>query len=369
VRYTGHMPKRIVIDARESGTTTGRYIDKLIEHLHSLQTPYHFVVLTKSPRLEFMRSIAPKFEVISSDFKEFTFAEQLGLLRQLNALKPDLVFFSMVQQPVLYRGRVVTTMQDLTTLRFRNRSKNWLVFTFKREVYRHVNKYAARKSVNLITPSQFVKEDVMQFTGVPASKITVTHEAADLIKDKPEAVPDLSGKQFIMYVGRPLEHKNLPRLIDAFVELQSSHPELRLVLAGKKDDLYERIADDVRRRDIKNVVFTGFVSEGQLRWLYQQTACYVFPSLSEGFGLPSIEAMLHGAPVAASNATCLPEVNRDGAVYFDPDDVADMARAIDSVISNDQLAAKLRRQGALVAKSYSWDRMAQQTLNVLSKSL
>ncbi len=360
---------RIVIDARESGTTSGRYIDKLVEHLHDIPSKHEFIVLTKPHRLSFINTVAPRFTAIASPHKEFTFAEQLRLLWQIYSLKPDLVFFSMVQQPVLYFGKTVTMMQDLTTVRFRNPQKNWFVFTFKREVYKLVNIWVAHKSRHLLTPTEFVKRDIMRYCRVPDKKITVTLEAADKISDAPVPIKALSNKAFIMYVGRPLPHKNLPRLIDAFVELQKSNPQLHLVLVGKKDALYARIAAETKKRNISNVMFTDFVSEGELRWLYEHTQAYVFPSLSEGFGLPPIEAMIHGAPVVSSNASCMPEVIKDGAVYFNPLDVNDMSHNIDLVINNKQIANKLRDKGFLVAGGYSWKRMAQQTLDVFNQFL
>jgi len=106
---------KIVIDARESGTSTGRYIDKLVEYTHKLRPAHEIVVLTKQHRLEFIKSIAPSFSAIETPFAEFSFGEQLGFKKQLESLKPDLVHFGMVQQPVFYKGRVVTTMHDLTT--------------------------------------------------------------------------------------------------------------------------------------------------------------------------------------------------------------------------------------------------------------
>lgn len=361
--------KHVVIDARESGTTTGRYVDKLIEYTHRLKPEYKITLLAKPARMDFLRSIAPDFEVVASPFKEFTFAEQLGLLKQIKQLGAGLVFFPMVQQPVLYRGGVVTCMQDLTTLRFRNPSKNWLIFTLKRQVYGWVNKYVAKKSRLLITPTDFVKNDVVKYCRVDPSKITVTYESADEITDAPQPIASLEGKQFIMYLGRPSPHKNLPRLIEAFERLQQDHPKLLLVLAGKKDVLYEKIEAMAKKKGIKNVIFTGFVTEGELRWLYENTAVYVFPSLSEGFGLPGLEAMAHGAPVASSNATCLPEVYKDAALYFDPLDPEDMANKINQITSDKQLASSLIKKGRALIKTYSWSKMATQTLQVFDQAL
>lgn len=88
-------------------------------------------------------------------------------------------------------------------------------------------------------------------------------------------------------------------------------------------------------------MFTGFISDEQLRWMYENTAVYCFPSLSEGFGLPGLEAMLHGAPVASSTATCLPETHGDAAHYFDPFSVEDIAKSIDDILSDDKLRNEL----------------------------
>ncbi|MEO6760860.1 MAG: glycosyltransferase family 1 protein [Candidatus Saccharimonadales bacterium] len=360
---------KIVIDARESGTSTGRYTDKLIEHMYRLRPNHEIVVLTKAHRLKFFKDIAPTFKVIESPYKEFTFDEQLALKKQLDSLAADLVHFSMVQQPVRYRGKTVTTMHDLTTIRFRNPDKNPIVYFLKQKVYAWVNKKAARKAAAVITPTQFVKDDVAKFTKIKPSKITVTYESADAITEPAEPVNGLENAQYIMYVGRPTPHKNLERLIEAFVDIQKTKPDLKLVLAGKKDANYDRIEQSVIKKGIQNIIFTGFISDGQLRWLYEQTAAYVFPSLSEGFGLPGLEAMVHDAPVVSSDATCLPEVYGEAAHYFKPLDVADMAAKITEVIDDEELRQKLIALGRAQTTKYSWRRTAEQTLAIYDRVL
>ncbi|HVS58461.1 MAG TPA: glycosyltransferase family 1 protein, partial [Candidatus Saccharimonadales bacterium] len=239
----------------------------------------------------------------------------------------------------------------------------------KQQVYKGVNWLVPRKSSTVIVPSEFVKLDVAKFAHVNPDKIVVTHESADAIPDKSEPVAGLEKVPFIMYVGRPLPHKNLPRLIEAFKLLKKDRPDLKLVLGGKKDVLYESIERAVNRQGLKDVVFTGFVSEGQLRWLYEHCQAYVFPSLSEGFGLPALEAMQHGAPVVSSNATCLPEIYGEAAQYFDPLDVNAMALAIGKVLGNPELRDTLIAAGKARVKDYSWQRMAEQTLAIYEKAL
>jgi len=360
---------RIVIDARESGTSTGRHIDKLLEYLHGLKPHEEIIILAKSSRIEFFKKIAPDFEVLSSDYKEFSFAEQLGFARQLYGLRPDLVHFMKANQPVLYFGRSVTTVHDLTTTRFRNPAKPFLIFKIKQLIYRLVTVWVAHKSKHIFTISEFVKNDLAHFARISPSKITVTYLAADKITEPPVPISKLQTANFLLYVGRPQPHKNLRRLIDAFVTLQAERPELWLVLAGKKDVLYERYEQYVKKQDIKNVLFTGFISEGQLLWLYQHCAAYVFPSLSEGFGLPGLEAMQAGAPVLSSSATCLPEIYGAAAHYFDPMDTKDMADKIVEVLDDPKLRAELIAAGKAQATKYSWQRMAEQTLAVYQQAL
>lgn len=363
------MMQRIVIDARESGTTTGRYVDKLIEYLYKLEPAYEIIILTKTPRVAFMNKVAPNFEVLESNYKEFTFAEQFDLLRQLRSLNADLVHFSMTQQPVLYKGKAVTTIHDLTTVRFNNPAKNWLMFKFKQQVYKRVIKRVAKKSQAVITPSDWVKYDVAQFTQVPPGKINVTYEAADKITDDPQPEEKLRNQKFIMYVGRPQPHKNLRRLVRAFSEVQLTHPKLKLALVGKNDASFELLKKYIHRQDIYGVVFTNFVSDGQLRWLYENAEAYVFPSLSEGFGLPGLEALAHGLPLVSSRATCLPEIYKNGAIYFDPTSTQDIAAKIKLVLEDKKLAAQLRAQGHKIASQYSWQTTAEQTLALYISAL
>jgi glycosyltransferase involved in cell wall biosynthesis len=198
----------------------------------------------------------------------------------------------------------------------------------------------------------------------------VTYEAADRITLPAKPLPRLVDKRFIMYVGRALPHKNLVRLFRGFELLKKKHPELLLVFVGKYDDNYHRLSAIVtERRMADSVVFTDFVTDAELKWLYENTAAYVFPSLSEGFGLPPLEAMVHGAPVVSSKATCLPEINGQAAHYFDPRNVRDMAIKINDVLVNNRLKITLVNNGRRQAAKYSWRKMAAETLKIYDKAL
>ena len=363
------MPK-IAVDARKLSSSTGRYIDRLLHYLQEVDTTNTYIVLLRPQDMDKWKSTNPNFTSVACPYKEFSLSEQIGFAIFLRKLNVDLVHFGMVQQPLLYFGKHVTTMHDLTTTRFTNPAKNKGVYLFKQQVYRFVNWYVPRSSKAIITPTEFVKNDVVKFSRIKKSKITVTHEAADEILDAIEPIKSLQAKPFIFYVGRPQPHKNLGRLLEAFAILKKSNPDLLLVLAGRKDAVYESFLKQAEKLGIDDsVVFTGYVTEGQLKWLYRGCKAYVFPSLSEGFGLPGLEAMVHHAPVVSSDATCLPEVYGDAAWYFNPLDVHDIARSISEVLKNTELRKDLIRRGVKQASKYSWKKMAEETLEVYEKAL
>jgi glycosyltransferase involved in cell wall biosynthesis len=360
----------IVIDARTLGSTTGRYAERLLGCLAALPTEHHFTILVQAGFDQSSLPLPAAFQYVIANYPlNGSFREQIGLQRQLQQLHPDLVHFTMPQQPFFFSGKAVTTIHDLTGLRFRNPDTTRVASDVKRLVFGKLIKHDAKRSRQIITPSEFVKRDVLGFTGIDPNKITVTYEAADPIIAPPIALPGLENQQFIMYAGRPTPHKNLERLIEAFGLLRAQHPDLLLVLVGKQDTNYQRIEASVHKQGSKNIIFTGFVGDGQLRWLYEHCAAYAFPSLSEGFGLPALEAMAQGAPVAASNSTCSPEIYGDAAHYFDPTDVQAMADALNEVLTDKILRDKLIAKGKIQAAKYSWRRMAEQTLATYESAL
>lgn len=358
----------IAIDARIINSSTGRYVERLLHYLEQIDTTNDYTVLVRSKDETFWTPSGDNFRVKVADFDNYSLSEQIGFKRLLDDLSPDLVHFCMPQQPVLYKGKVVTTIHDLTLLNTYNSDKNWLVYRFKQLVGYFVFKKVARSSNTVLTGTEYVKEKVVAFAGIPKNKVVVTPESADAPDVKPLPYDELIDKRYIMYVGSQSDYKNIRRLISAHQALQAEQPDLKLVLVGKTTGVNGRPAGTnktwVEQNGFKNIIFTGFVPDEKLSWLYTNTSAYVFPSLSEGFGLPGLEAMLHGAPVVSSNATCLPEVYGDAAEYFDPLDTSDMASAIRRVVSDTNRRDELIRAGHTQAKKYSWKRMAEQTHQV-----
>jgi glycosyltransferase involved in cell wall biosynthesis len=143
---------------------------------------------------------------------------------------------------------------------------------------------------------------------------------------------------------------------------------LHLVLAGKREYYYEQLEKYAQASGVEGVKFTGFVTDEELKWLYENAEAYVSPSLSEGFGLPGLEAMVHGLPVVSSNASCLPEIHGDAALYFDPNNADDIASKINEVLSSEGLRKNLISKGYEQTKKFSWGKMARQTLEIYQKA-
>jgi glycosyltransferase involved in cell wall biosynthesis len=361
----------IAIDARIINSSTGTYVERLLHYLQKIDTTNRYTILVPTKDLGFFKPTVKNFTVVAADFPNYSFAEQTSFKLFLDRLAPDLVHFCMPQQPVFYKGAHVTTVHDLNLLKTYNSDKNWLKYHAKQLVGKYVFKKVGYTSAHIITPSQYTKDEYVKFTDIPARKVTVTHEAADI---SPGTLKSYKHpfKEFILYVGQQSDYKNIRRLGDAHQKLLATHPDLGLILVGKNNAAIEKNETYFKNRGYKNIHFTGFIPDNQRDWLYTHTNAYVFPSLMEGFGLPGLEAMGYGAPVASSSATCLPEVYGDAAHYFDPLDTNDMARAINDVLTNKKLRDSLIKKGFAQNRMFSWERMAKQThtvyMNALKKS-
>lgn len=357
----------IAIDARIINSTTGRYVERLLHYLEQVDKTNTYTILVRKKDLDFWKLTNNNFSVLEADFSDYSFGEQVGLLKLLSELKPDLVHFCMPQQPILYRDRHVTTMHDLTLLKTYNSDKNWLAFHIKQLIGRGVFWWIARSSAEIITPSMFTKAEYQKFARIDSEKIHVIYESADISKKRPKKYNG-TAKKYILYVGQQSDYKNVRRLASAHQQLLEKYPDLQLVLVGKKNTSALRNEKLFKKQSYRNIHFTGFVDDAELAWLYKNCQAYVFPSLMEGFGLPGLEAMLYGAPVVSSNATCLPEVYGNAAHYFNPHYPGDIAQAIDEVLRDDKLRAQLIKNGAQQIKKYSWKKMAQETLKVYKKA-
>lgn len=360
----------IAIDARIINSSTGRYIERLLTYLEKLDSPHEFSVLVRSRDVNYWKPSKKNFKIVVADYHQYTMEEQVGFYIFLKQLNADLVHFCMPQQPLLYNGRVVTTVHDLNLIRItENEGMSLPVLKFKQAIFARLLRSVTKKSAYIITPTKYTKDDLLKFQPVDENKIVVTHEAADLVSRKEEPVQHLAGKKFMIIVGRAEKYKNQKGAIIAHQMLLEKHPDLWLVIIGKRDQSSHDLESWAVSEGYRQIEFFGFATDAQLAWFYNHCAVYVFPSFMEGFGLHGLEAMRHGAPVVSSNATCLPEVLGNAALYFDPAHPREIANQVERVLDDSKLRRELIKKGSAQAKKYSWLRMAKQTLAVYDKSL
>lgn len=361
---------RIVFDGRWMGRTgIGRYADELLDQLQRLDRSNEYLVLLLPKYFETWTPSASNFTKVLTAHEVYTWQEQLLLPRQIKALKPDLVHFTSFNLPMGYRGDFVTTVHDLTLLNHKNVRGTGLkkaLYEGKYQVMKLVLASSVRRARAVIAPTRFVRDGLAARYPSAAGRMHVTWEAVSPDFAAPTSLArfDLP-QEYLLYVGNYYPYKNIERLVRAFVRTDAYARGVTLVLNGKQDYFQDQIRAVVAEIDTQNrIVFPGYTSDGELAGLYRGAKLFVFPSLSEGFGLPGLEAMAQSVPVLASQESCFPEVFADAASYFDAYDIADMAEKIDALLKNPTELAALTAAGLERVKDFSWDTMARQTLEL-----
>lgn len=377
---------RIGIDARFYGggkaKGLGRYTEKLIECLQEVDSVNTYVIFFQKEEYEHVHFHNKHFHKVLADFSWYSLAEQRFMPKLLQEQHLDLVHFPHYNVPLLFRGPFVLTIHDLILHHFPTRRASTLgpiTYFFKQLGYRFVISQAAKRAKKIITVSYFSKADIQKTFRVPEERIVVTYEGAENVPRKQysteqqQVVLQTYGvqKPYILYVGNAYPHKNLEILLDVAKTLKS-HGEMswRFVFVGKRDYFYSRLQEKAREQGIAaEVHFPGFVPDKELSVLYANAHAYIFPSLYEGFGLPPLEAMLHGTPVLSSNATCLPEILKSHVTYFDPRDKNDIIQAIQSLLHDTETREKMKTEGMQYTHRFDWKQMTRETLKVYESCL
>ncbi|MEY2596905.1 MAG: hypothetical protein RI965_2177 [Bacteroidota bacterium] len=233
---------------------------------------------------------------------------------------------------------------------------------------------SAKNAEVILTPSHYVKNRLIHFMEVKREKISVVFEAPkSFINDhnKGASTSFSNCSPYLLHVGALNKHKNLPRLIKAFkLAIASSGESWNLMLVGgkvhsSKDDDSSLIIQTIHQEGlVDRVHLIGHVDDKELEEYYKNAKGYIFPSYNEGFGLPMLEAMKFNLPIAAANNTCLPEIGGNGAIYFDPFDVNEIAQAILQIIYIEKIVEDSLAQQPTVLSSYSWKKAALEITDI-----
>ncbi|MDD3679536.1 MAG: glycosyltransferase family 1 protein [Candidatus Shapirobacteria bacterium] len=390
------MTKTIGIDARMFGLKhagIGRYTSSLIETISNLDQSNRFnwiLFVRKNDHKSIKKQYWDKFHYIEVDFDHYSLKEQFLLPLTLYWSNCDLVHFPHFNVPLLYWKPFAVTIHDLIKHHSRGKettTRNPAIYQLKFFFYQIVIRQAIKKAQKIFTPSQFVKEEISKQYQVNPQKIIVTYEGVEnklfsnkttgrssygkeiLAKEKEKILQKYQIKKpYLLYVGSVYPHKNINRLVEAVKIVRKTIPNLYLVIVCSRSVFWQRLKKTIGLMKAENFVnLTGFVPDEELASLYQNSSAFVFPSLSEGFGLPPLEAMASSCPVISSNATCLPEIYGKAALFFDPLNPQDMAEKIIKMVTSKKIQKKYQALGLEKVKKYSWKKMTEKTISEYQK--
>jgi glycosyltransferase involved in cell wall biosynthesis len=289
-------------------------------------------------------------------------AEQTLLPRAARRARVDVLHNTLNTAPALPGAPQVTTIHDVIYKRFPETAGRLNVGVAL------LVPLAARRSRLVLTDSMASRQDIVEFLGVEPASVVVAPLGPGLPEPGeplPEAelrgLLDLGEARIVLTVAAKRPHKNLDRLLDAFGRLDTD----ALLLVPGFETSFEA---ELKQRAGERVRFLGWVDDRTLDGLYRAATCFVLPSLAEGFGLPVLEAMSRGTPVACSHISSLREVAGDAALYFDPLDSASIARAIERCLGDAELRDPLRAAGLERAKLFTWSHTAEATLECYERA-
>jgi glycosyltransferase involved in cell wall biosynthesis len=376
------LKMRIAIDARiahYTGAGIGQYAVHLAQALARQDTANQYLLLQSrkdhrslvdEPHVQRRGIWTPSHH----RWEQELLAAEFNLRPGVRRLHIDLLHSTDFIPPLRLRSfKSVITVHDLAFLR-------WPHFLTEDSAryYGQVDAAVARAD-HIIAVSESTKNDLVKLLGAPRDKITVVYEAADPIyrpMPRAEALASMRSKyplpdEFILFVSTIEPRKNISTLLQAYRRLLDSYKvNAGLVLAGATGWLAEQVFDTVEQLDLqRHVTFLGRVQNGDLVYLYNLARCLAHPAYYEGFGLTPLEAMACGTPVVASNVSSLPEVVGDAALLIDPNNEEELAVALHRLLSDDALHAALRDKGLARARTFTWERAAEETLAVYRRTV
>ena len=350
---------KILIDARLYGLENaglGRYLVNLISELANIDKKNEYVLLLRKKYFKEL-SVPKNWEKVLADFRHYSFIEQTKLPRIISKHKPSITHFPHFNVPLSFKEKYIVTIHDIL-----------------------MHKQKGRQATTLPAPFYYLKRigyhRIFRKAVCGSEKITVTYEGADtgiVSKGKKENILkkyNISSPYFI-YAGNAYPHKNLKRVIEATVLLNKEVDEKVLfVMTSARNVFTEKLKEVIKKtRAEKYVKLLGFVPDHDLGALFKHSTAFVFPSLSEGFGLPGMEAIQAGTLVLASDIPVFKEVYKDSVSYFNPLDFSSMTKAMKNVMAMPKKEREkriLKNQNFI--KRYSWATMAKQTLKVYENS-
>ena len=368
---------RIGIDARFYGPKLGggglgRYVSELVSHLEQIDSHNEYVVFLRKQNFHECRVTRANFTKRLVDVPWYSFDEQRVMPREIALAKVNFMHFPHWNVPIFTRTPFIVTIHDLILLEDPSSAhattRNAFVHGIKYAAFRLVLENAVHRSRHIIAVSEHTKQSVLKHFRIKPHKVTVVHNGVMAPSDgRGVSLRDLGVVEpYILAVGNRYPHKNLDTLIRAFKLVFERHTSASLVLAGRHDVFTERLMRLTQQLSLPEhaVRFVDLPSDEQIGALYRHASLLAFPSKIEGFGLPPLEAMHVGTPVMSSNASCLPEIFGDAAIYVDPDDESKLAEVMLTAIENPASLSGQVARGHERVKKFSWDTAAKHTHDI-----
>ncbi len=345
----------------------GRYASSLVGAMAAQLDPDEQLLVLRDPTRPLLftpfDSDNPALRYLDLPLSPFSLRQQWVVPSVLRRHRVTVYHSPYLLMPLFLPAPAVVTIHDFIPLRFPQESTLKARWLFRLALYP-----ALRRAARVIAVSRSTAEDLRRYAPSQLSKSIVCLEAAgEHFKPASDpAVAELKRRlslpeRYALYLGSNKPHKNLDRLIEAWQSLSLPVP---LILAGVRIPVYRVPAGVGAMTSEAPVRILGECREQDLAVLYSGATLFVFPSLYEGFGLPVLEAMACGAPVACSDRSSLPEVAGQAAVYFDPTSPQNMAQVLQNVLTDEWRIDAMRSASLLRAATFSWRKAARETLSV-----
>lgn len=269
-------------------------------------------------------------------------------------------YFASYYFPVVKGKKMVTTFHDMNYTKYKDLYTNTVTNDVNdREL---LQKKSIERADKIIAVSRNTKKDLVDVWNVDPEKIVVIHHGVDKNKIANLDSARIISEPYILYVGERYGFKNFSRFIKAFAIISERNRDLKLICTGRV--FSEKEINELKELNLFDNTIQIAANEYTMARLYRDAEMFVYPSFSEGFGMPVLEAMVYDCPVAVSNASCLPEVAGDAGVYFDPFQIEDIAEKMDILLTSTELRKEKVAMGMKQLEKFSWEKTAQEHLAV-----
>lgn len=373
----------IGIDGNEANVKNrvgvNNYAYELLCNIHKLQEVglinHKIIVYLSSAPLSDLPFKNKKWQYQVIKGRGFWIIRKLMPFLFLSRIKPDVLWVPSHYAPLFAPMPIVCSIMDLGYLESSGQ--------FRRRDFWQLKLWSAWSiiiSKHIISISQATMKDIVRHYPFARKKVSITHlgydKSIDSFKPSFEDVRQIIKKysiveDYILFLGTLKPSKNIDGIIGAWSLIHEAYPKVKLVIAGKKGWLFDSFFEKVKKMKLQDrVIFTDFIEEKDKNILIYNSRAFLIPSFWEGFGLDALSAQALGVPVIASNKGSLPEVLGKAGIFVDPYEVTSISEAIKKVLSmNKKDYNKLIEQGKRNAKSFSWERAARETIDILEKSI